>query len=56
MDFEKAVEAQKTQLMRELMAVPDGDAIRHAAIKNKILGLTEAVQIYRKAARVDDED
>lgn len=54
--FLEKIETQRKAHLESLAKVEDGDSFKHARIKGHMAGLDEAVAIYRKELKIDDEE
>lgn len=54
--FIEKLQAQRQKHLQALAEVPDGDSLRHAAIKGHMRGLAEAEQIFKNENKIDDEE
>jgi hypothetical protein len=54
--FEVLVAKEQAELLQALLHADSSDGHKHAAIKGRHIGLEKAVELYRKAMRLDDEE
>ena len=54
--FEELVDREKAELGEAMFKLTAGDAIGHATIKGKRIGLERALELYRSAVRDDNHD
>lgn len=53
--FEGLIEAEMQATAISAVKIQPGDAARHAVACGKYEGLKQALEIYRKAARIDED-
>jgi hypothetical protein len=54
--FEVLVKKEQAALLQALLSADSSDSHQHANLKGRHMGLDKALELYRKAMRLDDEE